>query len=67
MFYVKETMNDSMAVSIEINDENVFCSCPDCGIEVSVDIREVLSDGISDLFGTRVCCDDCARKRHMEG
>ena len=28
MFYVKETMGDAMEVTIEINDENVFCRCP---------------------------------------
>lgn len=28
MFYVKEKINDVMEVSIEINDENVFCTCP---------------------------------------
>ena len=26
MFYVKEKINDAMEVSIEINDENVFCT-----------------------------------------
>jgi len=71
MFYVKERLNDAMEVSIEITDENVFCHCPMCGSEVSVDIAEILSDGESDLFGTAVFCDECGKKvrtggRHYE-
>jgi hypothetical protein len=62
MFYVKERMNDSMEISIEITDENVFCHCPICGSEVSVDIGEILSDGESDLYGTAVFCDECSKK-----
>ena len=45
MFYVKERLNDSMEISIEITDENVFCHCPMCGSEVSVDIAEILKIG----------------------
>lgn len=71
MFYVKERLNDTMEVSIEITDENVFCHCPMCGTEVPVDIAEILSDGESDLFGTAVFCDECGKKvragdRHYE-
>lgn len=62
MFYVKEKVSDAMEVTIEINDENVFCRCPVCGEEVQVDIAEVLSDGESDLFGTSILCGDCSRK-----
>ena len=71
MFYVKEKLNDTTAVSIGITDENVFCHCPMCGTEVSVDIAEILSDGESDLFSTAVFCDACGKKvrsggRHYE-
>ena len=61
MFYVKERLNDSMEISLEITDENVFCYCPSCGTEVSVDIGEILSDGESDLFGTAVFCESSSR------
>ena len=54
MFYVKETINDSLEVKVEINDENVFCHCPVCGREVSVNLEDVLGDGRGDLFGTSV-------------
>ena len=58
MFYVKEKINDVMEISIEINDENVFCTCPKCGKEVGVDLVEVLKDG--DLLSTQVCCNTCS-------
>lgn len=67
MFYVKERLNDSMEVSIEITDENVFCRCPMCGLEVAVDIAEILSDGDSDLFGTAVFCEECDKKVRAGG
>lgn len=36
MFYVKERLNDTLEISTQITDENVFCHCPMCGSEVSV-------------------------------
>jgi predicted RNA-binding Zn-ribbon protein involved in translation (DUF1610 family) len=62
MFYVKERVHDSMEISIEITDENVFCHCPMCGSELLVDIGEILSDGESDLYGTAVFCDECSKE-----
>lgn len=67
MFYVKERLNDSMEISIEITDENVFCQCSMCGVEVMVDIAEILSDGESDLFGTSVYCSECSKKIRAGG
>ena len=58
MFYVKEKINDSMEISIEINDENVFCTCPKCGEGVRVEGKKVVEDG--DLFSTQVCCNTCS-------
>lgn len=62
MFYVKEKINDAMEVSVEINDENVFCICPICGCEVNVDISEIFADGNGDLYGTSVYCNECSKK-----
>lgn len=62
MFYVKEKINDSVEVSVEINDENVFCICPGCGDEVSVDLSKLFIGGESDLYGTAVYCDVCSKK-----
>ena len=60
MVYVKETVSDSMDVTIEINDENVFCRCPRCGDEVQVDLQEILKE--ENLFGTAVFCESCSKK-----
>jgi len=67
MFYVKERLNDSMEISIEITDENVFCHCLMCGVEVMVDIAEILGDGESDLFGTAIYCSECSKKIRAGG
>ncbi len=62
MFYVKKQLNDAMEVSVEINDENVYCRFPKCGSEVQVDLAEVFADGDVDLFGTAVLCISCTEK-----
>ncbi len=62
MFYVKEKLNDAVEVSIEINDENVFCRCPKCGEEVQVNLEDVFADGEVDLFGTSVLCEECTHE-----
>ena len=66
MFYVKENINDTLEVTVEINDENVFCRCPRCGAEVPVDFNEFFGDAEFDLFGTSICCTECSRKMRCE-
>lgn len=61
MFYVKEKLNNAVAVSIELGDENVFCTCPNCGSEVNVNLKELFSDKNFDLYGTAVYCDECGK------
>ena len=63
MFYVKTQLTGGVSVKTEITDENVFCRCPDCGSEVSVDLAEVFNDGEGDLFGTAVLCCECTKLR----
>lgn len=67
MFYVKESLSDTLEISTQITDENVFCHCPMCGSEVPVDIAEILSDGESDLFGTAIYCSECSKKTRIGG
>lgn len=67
MFYVKENINNAVEVRVELNDENVFCTCPECGQEVAVDLSAVFADGIGDMYGTAVLCDKCAKRRLEHG
>lgn len=62
MFYVKEKISDTAETKIEINDENVFCNCPNCGREVQVNLEDVMSDGDVDLCNTVVLCEECSKK-----
>lgn len=62
MFYVKENLSNAAELTVEITDENVFCRCPQCGCEVQVDLVEVFENGMLDLYGTAVYCDDCSKK-----
>lgn len=66
MFYVKEKLSDTVDISIEIHDDNVYCICHGCGSEVGIDIAELFSDGESDLYGTAVYCSECSRSRLEE-
>ena len=61
MYYVKEKINGA-EVKIEINDENVFTACVECGKEIAVDIvDEIKNNPDFDLFGTgRFCNQECA-------
>ncbi|KOC45771.1 hypothetical protein [Clostridium botulinum] len=62
MFYVKSQINEDAHIKIDITDENVFCTCPQCGSEVLVDLAEVFQDGEIDLFGTDVYCTECSKE-----
>ena len=66
MFYVKEK-TDEIEVKMELNDENVFCTCPDCGKEVTVDLSRVFVDGLGDMYSTAVLCNECAWRRLHHG
>jgi hypothetical protein len=66
MFYIKTQLADGMSVATEITPQNVYCHCPDCGNEVSVNIAEVFAGGESDLYSTSVCCAECTKRRLKE-
>lgn len=63
MFYVREKISDTVEVSVEIHDDNVFCTCRGCGCEVGIDLAELFSDGDGDLYGTTVYCPECSSSR----
>ena len=66
MFYVREKISETVEVTVEIHDDNVFCTCPGCGCEAEVDLAEIFGGGDSDLYGTAVYCPECSRSR-LEG
>ncbi len=61
MFHIKEKINGAVEITVEINDENVFCTCPGCGKEVRVDLADVFRDGEGDLSNTAVHCKECSK------
>jgi hypothetical protein len=63
MYYVKSRINGG-EIEIEINDENVFTRCIQCGREVPVDIvEEIKANPDFDLYGTgRLCNKECSEK-----
>jgi len=63
MFYVKEKLSDTVEITLEIQDDNVFCTCPGCGCQVEINLAELFSDGEGDLYGTAVYCPECSRSR----
>ena len=65
-YYVKVTTEAGEPVTLPIEDDNVITHCPDCGMEHAVDLVGIASDGDFVLFGSSVCCEDCARKRREE-
>ena len=66
MFYVREKISETVEVTVEIHDDNVFCTCPGCGCEVEINLAELFSDGEGDLYGTAVYCPECSGSR-LEG
>ena len=63
MFYVKEKLNDTVEINVELHDDNVFSTCPGCGCEVSIDLAELFKDGEGDLYETAVYCSECSKTR----
>lgn len=66
MFYIKENLNESMNIAIEISDKNVYCRCPKCGVEVPVDLSIFQENENFNIFSSAVYCDACT-KTHLKG
>lgn len=56
MFYLKTKKGNY----IEINGENTFCKCPECGKWFQMDMADAVCDGKLDLYGTSWFCDKCS-------
>ena len=60
MFYVKAEIAEGCELRIDITDENVFTTCPECGTEIEVDIAELLETGECDMYSTQIYCSECS-------
>jgi hypothetical protein len=54
MFYAKTTLSDGAEISVTTH--NVYTHCPSCGIELAVNLDNVLRDGIGNLEDTWIFC-----------
>lgn len=61
MFYMKHK-----GKKLEINEDNVYTVCPQCGKEHHVDISDILASGSADLYGTSVYCEACSAQRERD-
>jgi len=62
MFYVKEKISENAEILIELDGENIFTKCPDCGEEFIVDeevLAEVLEHG--SFYDTSLYCEKCSK------
>jgi hypothetical protein len=66
MFYIKTKKPNGKMLKTEITDENVFTQCPECGVEMNVDLAELFSDGEGDLYSSSVICSVCTMKRRKK-
>lgn len=66
MFYIKTKKTSGKILKMEITDENVFTLCPECGVEMNVDLAELFSDGEGDLYSSSVICSACTMKRRKK-
>ena len=67
MFYVKTKIGCS-TIETEIDGENLFTRCPQCGKEILVeteDLKSIFENG-GDLCSTTMDCPECSEKRLYE-
>lgn len=66
MFYVKSEISEGITLRSEINSENVYTHCIDCGHEIQIDLDEMIVDGHLDLYGLGCRCEACSFKHAQE-
>lgn len=66
MFYIKSEVGNGITIKAEINDDNVFTTCPECGEEHLADLQDAVIDGMLDLYGTAIYCSECSEKLASE-
>lgn len=66
MFYIKAEIAEGITIKAEINDENIFTICPECGAEHRADLQDAVVDGVLDLYGTAIYCAECSKTRAQQ-
>lgn len=66
MFYTKIAIGEGVTLRAELDSENIFTACPECGLEFPVDLVDILSGGNADLSSTAVYCHECSVKRAQQ-
>lgn len=66
MFYVKNEIGEGVTLRTEINGENTFTRCIDCGNEIQMDLNEAIIDGCLDLYGMGCRCETCSYKYALQ-
>lgn len=61
MFYVKKKIKGKV-IRIDIDYDNVFIKCSECGKEIMVDLVELAKDEKFDLYGISARCVECSKK-----
>lgn len=61
MFYVKKKIKGKV-IRIDIDYDNVFIKCSECGKEIMVDLAELAKDENFDLYGISARCVNCSKK-----
>ena len=62
MFYVKKKLADGAEINVNIECDNVYTRCPDCGVERMIDLVEFAKDEGFDFESSYIYCEKCSSK-----
>lgn len=65
LYHKVELLTKNTTINIPLYDDEIFCICPGCEIEMEVDHEMIKSiiEGQGDFSGTSFYCADCTRKK----
>lgn len=61
MFFIKEYLGNQSELITYITEDNVFCTCPNCGADVQVSLNEAAKFADGNIHELSVYCDACAK------
>lgn len=61
MFYIKHKIAEGVILETELDGE-VMTRCPECGTEMTFDLKDLAKDPEFDFFGTHIYCAACSEK-----